>query len=141
LTASATTTEVELVQIVRETGWRGIQYDRNSPPSPHNYPIARGTYLPLDKREALLWTQGSVVGVHVENPKYNVYKEGALRPTPAPILLRRFSGVGGWHDTCAGILGLTKMDWNNNNAVQKASGHAGLLEAVRRHHPAESEHG
>jgi hypothetical protein len=27
---------------------------------------------------------------------------------------RRFSGDGGWHDTCATILGLTKVDWNNN---------------------------
>jgi hypothetical protein len=112
-------TEVELVQIVRNAAWCGIQYDRKSPPSPHNYPVTRGTYLPLDKREALLWTQGSVVGVHVDNPKFNVYKEGALRPTPAPILLRRFSGVGGWHDTCAGVLGLTKMDWNNNTLYKK----------------------
>lgn len=113
------TTEVELVQIARDTPWCGIQYDGKSPPSPHNYPVTRGTYLPIDRREALLWTQGSVVGVHVDNPKYSVYKEGALRPTPAPILLRRFSGVGGWHDTCAGILGLTKMDWNNNTLYKK----------------------
>ena len=113
------TTEVELIQIVRRTAWRGIQYDKRSPPGPHNYPVVRGTYLPLDKCEALLWTQGSVAGVHVDNPRYNVYKEGALRPTPAPILLRRFSGVGGWHDTCAGILSLTKMDWNNNTLYKK----------------------
>jgi hypothetical protein len=73
----------------------------------------------LDVCEALLWTQGSVLGVHVKNPQYNVYKEGALRPTPAPVLLRRFSGVGGWHETCAGVLGLTKMDWNNNTLYKK----------------------
>lgn len=112
-------TEVELVQIVRDTAWRGIQYNKKNPPAPHDYPIVRGTNLALDKREALLWTQGSVVGVHVDNPNYNVYKEGALRPTPAPLLLRRFSGVGGWHDTCAAILGLTKMDWNNNTLYKK----------------------
>ena len=29
-------------------------------------------------------------------------------------MLRRFSGEGGWHDTCASILALTKVDWNNN---------------------------
>ena len=46
-------------------------------------------------------------------------KEGALKPTPSPILVRRFSGVGGWHDTCSGILGLTKMDWNNNTLYKK----------------------
>jgi hypothetical protein len=113
------TTEVELVQIIRETDWRGVQFDAKMPPAPSMYPVPRGTYLPLDRREALLWTQGSVLGVHVDNPKYNVYKEGALKPTPSPILLRRFSGVGGWHDTCAGILGLTKMDWNNNTLYKK----------------------
>lgn len=113
------TTEIELVQVIRETDWRGIQYDGETPPSPRSYPVTRGTYLALDKREALLWTQGSVTGVHVKNPNYSVYKEGALRPMPGPILLRRFSGVGGWHDTCAGILGLTKMDWNNNTLYKK----------------------
>ena len=28
-------------------------------------------------------------------------------------------GAGGWHETCAGILGLTKMDWNNNTLYKK----------------------
>jgi hypothetical protein len=79
----------------------------------------RGTYIPVDANEALLWTQGSVEGVHVSNPRYNVYKEGSLKPTPSPVLVRRFSGTGGWHDTCAGILGLTKMDWNNNTLYKK----------------------
>jgi hypothetical protein len=90
-----------------------------APPQPYNYPVARGTYIPLDGNEALLWTQGSVQGVHVDNPRFNVYKEGALKPTPSPVLLRRFAGAGGWHDTCAGILGLTKMDWNNNTLYKK----------------------
>lgn len=112
-------TEVELVQIVKSADWQGIRFDENAPPRPYNYPVARGTYIPLDGCEALLWTQGSVTGVHVHNPRYNVYKEGSLRPTPAPILLRRFSGAGGWHDTCAGVLGLTKMDWNNNTLYKK----------------------
>lgn len=112
-------TEVELVQIVKGTGWKGVRFDAKSPPSPHNYPIERGTYLPLDGNEALLWTQGSVRGVHVSNPNNNVYKEGALKPTPSPVLIRRFSGSGGWHETCSGILGLTKMDWNNNTLYKK----------------------
>ena len=49
----------------------------------------------------------------------DVYKEGALLPTPSPILLRRFSGQGGWHETCAAILALTKIDWNNNTLYKK----------------------
>ena len=112
-------TEVELVQIVKGIHWRGIRYGTKTPPEAYNYPVTRGTYLPISPNEALLWTQGSVQGVHVENPRYNVYKEGALKPTPSPILLRRFAGSGGWHETCAGIMGLTKMDWNNNTLYKK----------------------
>jgi hypothetical protein len=112
-------TEVELVQIVKGVNWKGVRFDINSPPQPYNYPVMRGTYIPVDTNEALLWTQGSVLGVHVKNPNYNVYKDGALKPTPSPLLVRRFTGAGGWHDTCAAILGLTKMDWNNNTLSKK----------------------
>lgn len=112
-------TEVELVQVVKAVDWKGVRFDNAQRPQPFNYPIERGTYLPIDANEALLWTQGSVVGVHVDNPRYNVYKEGALKPTPSPLLLRRYTGVGGWHETCQGILGLTKMDWNNNTLYKK----------------------
>ena len=67
----------------------------------------------------MLWTQGSVDGVHVKNPSTPVYKEGPLKPTPSPILVRRFTGAGGWHETCSGILSLAKMDWNNNTLYKK----------------------
>ena len=50
----------------------------------------------------------------MENRNFNVYKEAVLAPIPSPVLLRRFSGQWGWHETCASVLGLTKMDWNNN---------------------------
>jgi len=110
-------TDVELVQIVKGVNWKGIRFDARD--SPDNYPIERGTYIPIDRNEALLWTQGTVHGVHMEMKNRGVYKEGALKPTPSPVLVRRFSGEGGWHDTCAGILGLTKMDWNNNTLYKK----------------------
>lgn len=112
-------TEVELVQIVKDVHWRGIRYDTKTKPEPHSYPVKRGTFLPISSTESLLWTQGSVEGVHVSNPQHNVYKEGALKPTPSPILLRRYAGAGGWHETCAGVMGLTKMDWNNNTLYKK----------------------
>jgi hypothetical protein len=112
-------TEVELVQIVSDVSWKAIRFDNKQPPMPHDYPVTRGTYLPIEINEALFWTQGSVQGVHLSNPNYNVYKEGVLKPTPSPLLLRRFSGAGGWYDTCASILALTKMDWNNNTLYKK----------------------
>ncbi|MBB2811628.1 UNVERIFIED_ORG: hypothetical protein GGD44_004786 [Rhizobium esperanzae] len=110
-------TDVELVQIVRSVPWQGIRFDQKGNSS--GYPVGRGTYVPISANEALLWTQGSVKGVHTEGPTKDVYKEGPLKPTPSPVLVRRFSGEGGWHDTCSGILGLTKMDWNNNTLYKK----------------------
>jgi len=112
-------TEVELVQIVKDVEWKGVRFDSRTPPQAANYPVERGTYLPIESDEALLWTQGSVAGVNVQRAGQDVYKEGMLKPVPSPVLLRRFSGAGGWHETCAGILGLTKMDWNNNTLYKK----------------------
>lgn len=108
--------EIELVQIVKNVEWRGILHGKTEA---DKFPVPRGAYLPLSPNEALFWTQGNVKGVNLRNPNYGVYKERVLKPTPSPILLRRFSGDGGWHDTCAGILGLTKMDWNNNTLYKK----------------------
>ena len=115
-------TEVELVQVVQSTGWMGLRYTSGRPavpPKPYNYPVERGTYMPISPSEALAWSQGSVIGVQLRNSKFNIYKEGTLKPTPSPLLLRRFSGHGGWHETIKGILALTKMDWNNNTLYKK----------------------
>ena len=112
-------TEVELTQIVKDVSWRAVRFDESKPPRPFDYPIERGTSITIDDDELLLWTQGSVLDVHVSSPRYNVYKEGALKPIPSPLLLRRFAGVGGWHDTCFSVLGLTKMDWNNNTLYKQ----------------------
>ena len=112
-------TEVELVQIVKSVPWKAIRFAGQKTPKPHNYPVERGTYIPVESDEVLLWTQGSVLGVHVKYPNNDVYKEGPLKPTPSPILVRRFTGAGGWHETCTAVLGLTKMDWNNNTLYKK----------------------
>jgi hypothetical protein len=111
-------TDVELVQIVRGVSWTFIKYAMNAKKA-DAYPVDRGTILPISPNEALFWTQGNVRGVHMDGDSKNVYKEGALKPVPSPVLLRRFSGEGGWFETCSGILGLTKMDWNNNTLYKK----------------------
>lgn len=115
-------TEIELIQIIRQSSWFGLKIDGPSVDNDGNrinskasgYPIERGTYLPISPNECLLWTQGSVKGVNLKNSNQSVFKEAALKPLPDPILIRRFSGEGGWHDTCSSILSLTKVDWNNN---------------------------
>lgn len=110
-------TEVELVQIIKSSNWMALAYGRNQ--QSDFYPLTRGTHITMTTDTAFLWTQGSVKGVHMEGDNKSVYKEGSLKPVPSPLLLRRFTGSGGWHDTCAGILGLTKMDWNNNTLYKK----------------------
>ena len=112
-------TEVELVQIVKSTNWFGTRYNAAATPGPDGYPVTRGTYLPISPDETFLWTQGSVKGVHMLGPTRDVYNEATLKPVPSPLIVRRFSGSGGWFDTCAGIIGLTKMDWNNNTLYKK----------------------
>jgi hypothetical protein len=61
-------TEVELVQIVKGTRWKGIRFNMARRPQAFGYPVDRGTYIPIEKDEALLWTQGSVRGVNLKNP-------------------------------------------------------------------------
>lgn len=111
-------TEIELIQVIRGVDWLGIKVDgpqrEGERSAPAAYPMDRGIYLPVSQLECLLWTQGSVKGVNQTNPNQPVFKEAALKPLPNPIMLRRFSGGGGWHDTCSSVLSLTKVDWNNN---------------------------
>lgn len=104
-------TDVELVQILERAPLIGFKWNDKEP---EKYGVPRGTYLPISEHEALLWTQGPTTGAHLTNPKFQTYKDFVFAPTPKPILIRRFTGTGGWHETCHSILGLTKMDWNNN---------------------------
>ncbi len=108
-------TELELIQIIRSTRWNALKLvKRYNNVEPALYPLDRGCYLPINEQECLLWTQGSVEQINVQKAGQSVFKEAALKPLPTPVLLRRFAGQGGWFETCSGILGLTKVDWNNN---------------------------
>lgn len=128
-------TEVELVQITERSPFVGIKYKNNEA---DGFPVRRGTYLPISDNEALLWTQGLVPRISLENPNYGVYKDYALKKTPTPILIKRFSGKGGWHETCQSILELTKMDWNNNTLHKKLPvtlGYSSLFAQIVKQNP------
>jgi hypothetical protein len=109
---------VDLVQVQQDTPWRGILVNAPEPSAVKGviapYPLIRGTYLPIGGRETLLWTQGdapqAVGGRHF-------YKEG--KGIPAPLLLKRCAGHGGWDPTCADVLGLTKMNWNSDSLYDR----------------------
>ena len=104
---------VDLIEVVSSTPWRGVRLDkpRGGPKGrPANFPVERGTVVGVGGREALLWTHGDVRDV-TSKPSYF---QGA-RSTPRPIRLVRHAGHGTWDDTARAILGLTKMNWNNDS--------------------------
>jgi hypothetical protein len=105
---------VDLIQIKQDAGWRGVRIDPPAPDSPRGgtparYPLERGTMLPLGPTEALLWTAGDAPDA---TGGRSYFKEG--KAIPEPIMLVRHAGHGGWEDTGGAVLGLTKMNWNND---------------------------
>ena len=104
---------VDLVQVVEDVGWRGVRIERRGSASkgePAAYPVARGTAIGISPREVLLWTHGDVRGVSARG---SYFKGG--RSTPSPLRLVRHAGHGPWDDTVRAVLGLTKMNWNNDS--------------------------
>lgn len=104
---------VDLVQIVADVGWRGVKVERGysgeAEGQPTDFPVERGTLLDISPREALLWTHGDVSGIG----RMSFFK--GERSTPKPIRLVRHAGHGPWDDTARAILGLSKMNWNNDS--------------------------
>jgi hypothetical protein len=101
---------VELYQIQEDVFWKGAHLDppkRMGDKSSAGYACRRGSMMLLSGTEALLWTQGnSPQGAR------DFFKE--MKGTPSPLLVRRFAGRGPLSPACRAILGLTKMDWNND---------------------------
>ena len=108
------TEKIELLQVQQSSGWRGVQIDPPMSGSPKGqaaaFPLSRGTCLPLGTREILLWTQGTQAGIAERGRRY--YKEG--RTIPEPLKLVRFAGHGPLSEPARDVLGLTKMNWNND---------------------------
>lgn len=110
---------VHLYQIQQDTLWRGVLIEppRNAGMTTgvaSAYPCNRGSYVQLGEREALVWTQGNVPGIGGGG---NFYKEG--KGIPHPLILRRFAGHGGWHEQVQAVLGLSKMNWNNDSLYDR----------------------
>jgi hypothetical protein len=113
-------TEFELIQVQQDSIWRGIDID---PPKadqntkkgdPARYPCDRGLVLPLSEREALVWTQGNASET-VGGRDY--FKEG--KGIPSPLMLRLFAGHTDWEHSARTILGLSKMNWNNDGLYDR----------------------
>lgn len=127
---------VDLVQIVENVAWRGVRIDGRRGDKKGRaaaFPVSRGTLLGLSPRESLLWTHGDVRGIDTRG----AYFQGG-RSTPRPLRLVRFAGHGTWDDTARAILGLTKMDWNNDalyDPLPVTLGYAKVLARVVKRMP------
>ena len=104
---------VDLIQVVEDVSWRGVRIDRGSGSTskgdPASYPVARGTLIDLDGKSSLLWTHGDVRDI---SPRGSYFR--GARSTPRPIRLVRHAGHGPWDATARAVLGLSKMNWNND---------------------------
>jgi hypothetical protein len=109
---------LHLIQVQDDVPWRGIKLDapkrRGEKAAPGGWPVDRGSYVQVDGRDCLLWTQGNAAAVAGGK---SFYKEGKNIPTP--LLLRRFAGHGSWAGDCQAILALSKMDWNNDSLYDR----------------------
>ena len=109
--------DLELMQIQQHSAWRASQI--NAPAGgakkgqAARYPCKRGCFLQIDGRAALLWTQGNVP---MSGGK-DFFKEG--KGIPSPVLLQRWAGHGSFDQVCSEILGLTKMNWNNDGLYDR----------------------
>lgn len=105
--------DLELLTISQRSPWLGIRID---PPKdamekgrPSAYPVERGAMLPLSPFEFLLWTQGNCNGIG----NGNYFKEG--KGIPHPVRITRALGSVNFQESAREILGLTKMNWNNDS--------------------------
>jgi hypothetical protein len=110
--------DVELLQIQQDTSWRGIRIVAPRPPAtrgePDGYPVHRGSIVHLGENEVLLWTQGNAPSI-MERGSYFKEKKGI----PHPLLIRRWAGHSEAQVFCREILGLTKMNWNNDGLYDR----------------------
>ena len=103
---------VDLYQIKQDSVWQGILYEGATAPA--MYPCERGFYLPIDEREVLVWTSGDAPSASASK---HFYKEG--KGIPRPVAMKRFAGHGDWSWPVQALLGLTKMNWNNDSLYDR----------------------
>ena len=105
---------VDLVQVVEDVDWRGVRIDPGSSGARKGraarFPVSRGTAIGISPREALVWTHGDVKNIGSQGS----YFKGSSG-TPRPLKLVRHAGHGPWDESVRAILGLTKMNWNNDS--------------------------
>lgn len=104
---------IECVTVHERSDWRGVRIESGSSEvslRPGDYPVRRGTAVPMSGSSALLWVSGTAEGMSLRGGIYNPSVKGL----PAPSVVVRDAGVGPLEATCADVLALSKLDWNND---------------------------
>ena len=123
-------------RLFEDVSWRGVRIDEPAggvKGRPAAYPVSRGTLVSLGPRDALLWTHGDVININDGGS----YFKGS-RSTPRPVRLVRHAGHGPWDDTARAVLGLSKMNWNNDSlydSLPVTMGYAKVLARVIKRMP------
>lgn len=102
---------VDLIQVVENVSWRGVRIESHGKETKGKatpFPVPRGTLIGGGPYDALLWIHGDVKGITRAS-----YFQGS-RSTPRPVRLIRHAGHGSWDETARAVLGLSKMNWNND---------------------------
>jgi hypothetical protein len=108
--------EVDLLHVQQEVKWSGTKWAKESgEPGPTRFPIDRGTMVPFGQFETLLWTQGDSMDIAPAGRHF--FKEAS--GVPGPLSLHRYAGHGDFTQSCGDILGLTKMNWNNDSLYDR----------------------
>ncbi len=106
--------EIECIDITPAKSWRGVRIL----PKPagrtrgiaDNYPVHRGTTIPMSGTTALLWIAGNAPIAALQGQSY--YQGG--KSIPSPVMLTRHMGQGPLELIANEVLALSKMDWNND---------------------------
>jgi hypothetical protein len=109
--------DLELLTVATDTPWHAVKIDAprddGTKGAATPYPVDRGTVLLLGSLEYALWTQGNASGIGAGS----YFKEG--KGIPHPLLVTRYLGAGGAHASASELLGLTKMNWNNDSLYDR----------------------
>lgn len=121
---------VSLLEVQQNTAYRGLRWEQDSRSSKlvaARYPVVRSTVQVLDGYRALVWTQGSLPSI---GGNADFYKEG--KGIPQPLELVRHAGHGSWDDAARQVLGLTKMNWNNDGPYTRLPVTIGFASVLAR---------
>lgn len=106
--------EIECVNITPARSWRGVRIVSKpaggAKGTPDNYPVHRGTMIPMSGTTALLWIAGNAPAAALHGQSY--YQGG--KSIPSPVMLTRHMGQGPLELIASEVLALSKMDWNND---------------------------